>query len=289
VSKGEIPNDWIGVDGLYKVTPAIAAEMLRMNVGNRKVDTRKVSKYAQLISDGKWKDNGQTIGFDDELRLMNGQHRLMACIEAGIPFKTRIAWGVDPNSFDTIDVGKARSTGQVLLLAGEKNTLQLSSVLRMVIREEMGYEDVTSQGKKDYVESIDIVEALRRHPEARASVDRCVSQKGLSAIMPVSVSGYLHYRVFASCASKIEEFLNRLSDGIDLSKTSPMRLLRERMLQYRGDASRRPTQAMTLALTVKAWNAHSRGLPMQLLRWMPEGEPFPKIYGARPLTGGKKR
>ena len=45
---------------------------------------------------------------------MNGYHRLSACIEAGVPFRTLLVTGVPHETWTTVDTGKVRSAGDVL-------------------------------------------------------------------------------------------------------------------------------------------------------------------------------
>ena len=50
---------------------------------NRRRDT--VTAYAEDMAAGRWKENGETIKFDSEGRLIDGQHRLAAVVKANTP------------------------------------------------------------------------------------------------------------------------------------------------------------------------------------------------------------
>lgn len=87
------------------ITPEIATEMLKMNSRNpRKTMSRSViQKYADDILNDKWQLNGETIVFDEDGFLKNGQHRLCGVIKAGKPIKILVVRGVsrDVTIFDT--------------------------------------------------------------------------------------------------------------------------------------------------------------------------------------------
>lgn len=65
------------------VTPAMATEWITKNRSkNRKVSEATVLKYAEDMRSGRWVLNGETIIMDKAGNIIQGQHRLLACIEA---------------------------------------------------------------------------------------------------------------------------------------------------------------------------------------------------------------
>ena len=91
------------------ITPAVAAEYLRLyNQGNRKPNKAQVAYYAKMMNEGEWELNGESIKFSgsgETLRLLDGQHRLMACVEANVPFETLVVRDIEEKTFDTLDQG----------------------------------------------------------------------------------------------------------------------------------------------------------------------------------------
>lgn len=73
------------------------------------------------MKDGKWRLNGEPIIVDDQGCCVNGYHRLSACIEAGVPFRTLLVTGVPHETWTTVDTGKVRSAGDVFQIDGIKN------------------------------------------------------------------------------------------------------------------------------------------------------------------------
>jgi hypothetical protein len=57
-----------------------------------------VRDYAQDMIDGWWLLSGKTIILDETGAVLNGQHRLLACIKADRAFETWLVEGVDVTS-----------------------------------------------------------------------------------------------------------------------------------------------------------------------------------------------
>src|SRR4051812_40935726 len=102
------------------ITPALAQEWLKLNTKNRVLRPHRVSTFARDMKMGRWMLNGEAITFSDLGRLLNGQHRLHACVEANRSFETVVMRGVPDKSFPTIDTGGKRTAGDVLGMSGIK-------------------------------------------------------------------------------------------------------------------------------------------------------------------------
>lgn len=80
------------------VTPELAARWLERNHRHRKIDPRRVRRYAKQMTAGTWSLNGKTLVFDAEGMLLGGQHRLTACVESGVGFTTLVVRGINPEA-----------------------------------------------------------------------------------------------------------------------------------------------------------------------------------------------
>ncbi len=103
-----------------RVTPKMATEWLEANTHNRPVSDKKVRDYATAMREGKWMLNGETIIFDKNGVLADGQHRLWACITSEVAFETVVVGGVLSDAFASIDTGMKRSGKDVLHIDGMK-------------------------------------------------------------------------------------------------------------------------------------------------------------------------
>ncbi len=91
------------------ITPDLAFSWLQKNRDNRKVRVTWVRQLTGIIQRGEFKLTHQGIAFSSTGRLLDGQHRLLAIVDAGIPVEMVVSWNVDESAFDSLDVGQKRS------------------------------------------------------------------------------------------------------------------------------------------------------------------------------------
>lgn len=111
------------------ITPEIAMEMLTHNDKNyRGISSAIVTKYANEIRGGSWETNGDTIVFDENGTLLNGQHRLTAVVKAGMPIVSLVVRGL--TGTQVYDIGRKRNTRAILMAEGydHANSTTISAV-----------------------------------------------------------------------------------------------------------------------------------------------------------------
>ena len=95
------------------VTPALARDWLKLNKENRALRPNYIQKLAESMKRGEWTLTHQPIAMGDG-RLLDGQHRLLAFLESGLPkLQMSVAIGVPAQTFDVIDVGINRSHADI--------------------------------------------------------------------------------------------------------------------------------------------------------------------------------
>lgn len=100
------------------VTPEQATAWLDANTArNRKLKSWVVENYATAMRRGEWLLTGESLKFADG-QLIDGQHRLTACVLAGVPFETVVIEDIDPGVFEVLDTGTKRTAGDALHIAG---------------------------------------------------------------------------------------------------------------------------------------------------------------------------
>jgi hypothetical protein len=104
------------------VTPDLAIKWLEGNVHNRAVRDSVVQRYARDMKAGRWRETHQGIAFDraendKEKVLVDGQHRLYAIVEADVPVKMLVSFGVPMEAQGVIDDNLQRTMVDVLKLA----------------------------------------------------------------------------------------------------------------------------------------------------------------------------
>lgn len=261
--------------GIVIVTPDLAYEWLKRNRKNRRLRQRRIDGYARQMSIGRWKLNGETIVFDRNGNLIQGQHRLHACIKAGVPFTTLIVRGVEADVFSTLDQHGKRTTADNFDLVGEVNSAVLAAAATKLVLYERGLLYTGGAGDRD-VSVEDALEALDRHSNLRESVQVA---RSVGRLAPPSMLTTLHYLFAGNDHELAGWFFNALATGEKLRKTDAVYLLRERLI-FNGASKARLREKDLAALVIKAWNAHRSGKAIKTLRWRNYGdspESFPKI------------
>lgn len=90
------------------ITPEKAREYLGNQFRNRAIRKTKIRDYVRQMKIDKWLLNGEPLIFDKNGRLIDGQHRLTAVIEADTPQMFDIRRNVDASAAATIDTGASR-------------------------------------------------------------------------------------------------------------------------------------------------------------------------------------
>jgi hypothetical protein len=111
------------------VTPAMAQQWLLNNINNRNKRGWWATAIAQMIKRGEWITTHQGIAFDKSGVLIDGQHRLEAIVESGIPIEILVVKGLPIDAFMVLDNGVKRSMSD---LTGISN--RTSEVCRLLAR-----------------------------------------------------------------------------------------------------------------------------------------------------------
>lgn len=261
-----------------KITPQMAAELIALNTGNRQIQDRNMRAMAADMAAGRFYLNGDAIRFNGT-SLIDGQHRLAACMAAGVPFETVVVLDLDSEQcFPTIDIGRRRSFSDLLHIKGNPNSIMLSAITvahYSLVNHDYNSRAVAAGSLSKYADW------LNQTPGLRVACEWCVSHvKGFRAIgFGTAVVGALWYEFGLRSPEDRDEFFALLESGSNLDATSPILMLRNRLI---GNASSRTKLAVrdVVALFIKAWNLYRIGGSVQNLRWRRDGakpEAFPTI------------
>jgi hypothetical protein len=261
------------------VTPERAEEWLAANTANRPLSRSTVRGFAEAMRRGDWLVTHQGIAFDSNGVLVDGQHRLAAIIEAGLPVELTVFTEVEPDSFDVLDTGKRRNAADVLAIEGEKSTTLLAAMVRSVWLYQHR-RDASWSGGGAAVTNHQIVQTLAAHPRIREFVpvaDRIASETG----MIKSAAGAASYLVeHANQRGNLDDWYEGIIDGAGLAKTDPRLMFRRTMFamarRQAGVVQRRRDTREHVALYLKAFNAWAGGEPLTSLRFTAR-EPVPGI------------
>jgi hypothetical protein len=255
-----------------RVSPRMAAKWLMKNKNNRPLSQTRVDYYCDMLLNKKWMITGEAIKFDWDGNLLDGQHRLAACVKSKASFKTVVIRGLDPNSFMFMDETMPRGNAHRLHCAHEKNSAVLGTAINRAIVVDRG-----GIGKRK-IRPDEVFSFLNDNPKIRDSASLSKSmEKKTTAVKPATFTA-LHY-LFSKAGPEINNtFWERVAEGIGLKRGMPEMVLRSRLLKDSASQAKL-REIVIMALIIKTWNSVVLGKPLKGLQWR-DGEPFPKIVKA---------
>ena len=127
------------------VTPALAEHWLTYNDNNRRIRNGNTESFVHMIEQGEFRLTHQGMAFQgnkrDPKRLMDGQHRLLAIVNTGIPQQCMVSWNCPPEMFACVDSGAMRSFKD--LHGWETATITLVKAIRQIAKSSSTKERMT--------------------------------------------------------------------------------------------------------------------------------------------------
>lgn len=263
-----------------QVTPSMAAIMMERNADtewqNRPQSTSAIRRYAENMRRG-WKFTGDTIVFSKSGRLLNGQHRLQACLASGCSFPTLVVFGVDDEAFAYMDVGTRRTAAHIFAINDVLNYNTAASIARVLYYYDgsRAWDGVLGSVEND--ELFEFYSANAHAIQASISVARTFADEGLLA---PQWAGFAHCICWRHNQKMAAEFFSTVSTGLGLLSTSDIRFkLRKRLLDGSRSEAQKLSPLYAAAYTIQAWNVY-RGAPdRSFFKWRGDRSPnaaFPR-------------
>lgn len=114
-----------------EMTPEMAADILKRNPTNRHIKRSHVDLMARDMAAGDFQFNGDAIRLNGNGELIDGQHRLTACVKSGASFHTLLIRGLSSDVRATIDSGSKRTFADRLAMDGIASATAVASALRL--------------------------------------------------------------------------------------------------------------------------------------------------------------
>ncbi|MFZ0018427.1 MAG: hypothetical protein WAL10_13945, partial [Acetobacteraceae bacterium] len=208
------------------ITPERAEEYLAANRGNRNIVQSHVAAMARDIRNGQWMFNAQPICFSRAGRLLNGQHRLSAVLEAGQPIEVLVMRGLPEEAFETYDkqAKKAPAVDEMFEDFGDKALISATAVL-------LWRRELKPAGEPNARPTAsEIRDVITAHPELmrlRGFARKLVHYGRSSALV------YAGYRVMRDDPELGHVFLDRLETAANLPAGHIILRLRDRLIDLR--------------------------------------------------------
>jgi hypothetical protein len=215
----------VGSNGRYlrfafvDITPELARQWLeRVRANNRRPAPTRLRDYAATMKAGLWNSlTGECIKFDTTGHILDGQHRLLAIIEAKRTIAMLVAWNVPPEAFHTLDQGWMRSR---LWWEGK----DVASTVQMMVKV------VDGELFTHRVNAVALHEMVERHrPAIRFSCDLFASkQRGIATATTRAIVARATYHAGA-------EMLSEFASGLyarSLPSTENRQFIVNKLLNY---------------------------------------------------------
>jgi hypothetical protein len=232
---------------LCLIHPLDAEQMMKRNVNNRKIRVLYVGRLAREILSGGWIPISNGIGFDIEGNLVDGQHRLLACIKSQKPIWVIVVTGLPSKAMEHSDRGIGKTLPDVLTRTGycsDRIMVQIANFLSRNNNKDL-YPSDTSV--KEYIELYkDSLETVAN--ESRARIAKFTTVGFCAAIVEAhSIYG-----------NKAIDFMRTVKSEVGhTDRTCPALRLRMKLLGMVGAGQR--IQDSTYRYTCYAFNAWIRG------------------------------
>lgn len=258
-------DEWLTRRGNYYtlITPELAAQLLERNINNRPAKRRAIGQYARDMQAGDWNPDASDLKFDVEGNLQDGQNRLMACIECGVPFPTLVRTVLDPQARDHVDQGVKRTTADSFRMSGLSDANNIAAAITMreryerTVREYGGRQ--TFNPRRVPMTHAEAIEYLAAHPaiEKMASLSHSMHSVGPGISRSVYIAAL---SFFAESSEKLaREFVEKFVDGTSSGTGDPMLALARYLARAKSPSEvkmrSRNRNQQHLAALVRTWNA----------------------------------
>lgn len=239
---------------MMTVSPEMARDWLRFNTGNREIQKNHIAMIKRDILNSNWMMNAQPICFTENPqapdmgrapRLLNGQHRLHAIIEANTAIDVPIATGIPDQAFATFDTHAKRTVRR----AGNRvDDRVLAAAAKLQWKQD---NSLPLTGSGNSPSATEILNTLTEHPDLALGFSRS-RRSGMKELGSAGVMTYFIYRVQRDHKVWGAEFLDGIEYGANLERGNPILNLRNLARGRRKSLSRRET----LTLLIEHWDVY---------------------------------
>lgn len=256
------------------------------NKKNRTLSEPRARGMSKLMRNGEWKDCVSSISFGTDGMLLDGQHRLRACVLSKRPLTITVVNGVPNENITRFDIGRNRTGGDTLKMYGVSNSTLLGAAIRKILVLERCYGKPVTQATWSHpISNQDILDWYKKYEYEDEDNNK---KSEIHDAIEITTNNNSKYRWATTSTlvamywlfghgSEADRFLNDLISGEGLISVDPVYALRQKLLEHQAD--RRHEDADVLALYIDAWNARQEG---RQLRW------YDARTLARRLSGEKK-
>lgn len=252
------------------ITPESAADYLSRNTSNRRIRHVVVNRYAATMMRDGWEENGESIKLSLDGRLLDGQHRLKAIIQANRAVRLLVVRGLDNSAMFTIDSGIIRNTADTIAITTgytQSTSLMLSSAIKLLMHYENSpnWLQVYNAAHANYtVDNPAVNEYHRQHTHELAA-----NMKFLKETLPAtgcvlsSAERLFFYTIFNRKDPELaKQFVMTIFKGVNVQPDSTEYFLRDFVQRIKNKSLKQPVSKVRHSV-IKGWNRMRSGKPIK--------------------------
>jgi hypothetical protein len=219
---------------VINVTPSLAEHFLSKNILNRNISHSLVTKYANDMENGNWRQTHQGIAFYEDDTVADGQHRLLAVIKSRSTIPMMITYGLKKESSLGIDYHRPRNIVDGIKIGGFSDWIDFKHIALI--------NTIAERKRLTSVESIEWLEKMKEsvqfattHLTAKRYLTNSSSQAAvalahynkvdedlLARFCKVFVTGITEKKQESSIIRLRDEFLNNPSQTLLIDYQKPI-------------------------------------------------------------------
>ena len=245
---------------VIKLNPSFANFLLHRNFGNRDISNSELKNAVDAIKLKNWKLNGQPIIISKTMRLLDGQHRLIAIIQSNTTIEILVVWNIEDDTFDTIDSGKKRSNADVLVCSGIPS--RIARPLAVCTKHELSYrKNGLISGTHFFsrsIKSTHIYDEVMKNDKLREAVEFILTFK--VGMLPMQAGGlaFLIYRFSCFHQEMSRKWMTDFIQGSDLAQNDARLWVRNRIISDK-TFNRNQDIVIKMSYIIKAWHSQCYG------------------------------
>ncbi|MFG3617439.1 hypothetical protein [Nocardia sp. NPDC047654] len=258
---------------LELIDPEKAEQYLGKNHSNRNLRKAHYLSQASDMKAGRWQPSHMSIAFDTRGKLIDGQHRLHAIVESGIPIWLFVARNVEASVQEVIDTSAARTGADALKLSGrvDSNHPAVAAAARTAILWSEGHHRPVRRGvngarKVTNSEITSWVDVQNQLPGGALSITGAVALARkwhqVNDLMSLGLTSFATLLLGSIDLDDTVRFFSKL-DGLEFdSEDDPVKqfYLRENEAKKSKDQLRISEH---LYFLITAWNSFRAGVPLE--------------------------
>jgi len=274
---------------LVKISPQMAREWLAIPPLHtpRTLRQRNIGKILHSINEGDWQVNHHAIALAPDNSVLDGRHRLTGIAAQRKHVMSWVAYDCDPDTFDSMDNGSSRSPGDTLKTAGYNDVNVLSAATRQVVSYPQILDTTSTLGSitgqltntdiRKALQDPDVGKAVQEAVRPGHQISKGVGKYGTRTSATVLIAVISLYT--DQSEDIVEEFANRMGDGLHLGPDSPIAAMRNWILYPGGYGKMTGTYRPTAFLYcgIKCWNDFASGAERHRVIYRPTRDIMPEV------------